>query len=54
MTNKKYSSLTKSSPATAQRDLANLVKAGCILLVGSGRGARYEIKFDADGETRDV
>jgi Fic family protein len=51
MTNKKYSSLTKSSPATAQRDLADLVRAGCLILVGSGRGARYEIKFDADGST---
>ncbi|MDP9012443.1 MAG: Fic family protein [Pseudomonadota bacterium] len=54
MTNKKYSSLTKASPATAQRDLSDLVKAGCLSLVGSGRGARYEIKFDADGESRDV
>lgn len=54
MTNKKYSSLTKASPATAQRDLSDLVKAGCLSLVGSGRGVRYEIKFDADGESRDV
>jgi Fic family protein len=54
MTNKKYSNLTKASPATAQRDLADLVKAGCLSLVGSGRGARYEIKFDSSGETRDA
>jgi len=43
MTNKKYSSLTKASAATAQRDLADLVGKGCLVLVGSGRGARYEL-----------
>lgn len=53
MTNKKYSNLTKTSPATAQRDLADLVRTGCLSLVGSGRGARYEIKLNADGEARD-
>ncbi len=43
MTNKKYASLTKASPATAQRDLGDLVEKGCLVLVGSGRGARYEL-----------
>ena len=45
MTNKKYVSLTKTSPATAQRDLASLVDKGCLVLVGTGRGARYELKL---------
>jgi Fic family protein len=43
MTNKKYASLTKSSPATAQRDLASLVEKRCLVLVGRGRAARYEL-----------
>ncbi|HEX6398154.1 MAG TPA: Fic family protein, partial [Steroidobacteraceae bacterium] len=41
MTNKKYAHLTKSSPATAQRDLAQLVELGCLLVEGAGRGVRY-------------
>jgi len=53
ITNKKYASLTKASPATAQRDLADLVKAGCLSLVGNGRGARYEINLNDSREARD-
>jgi Fic family protein len=43
MTNKKYASLTKTSPATAQRDLADLVENGCLVLTGAGRSVRYEL-----------
>ncbi len=43
MTNRQYASLTRASPATAQRDLAALVAKGCLVLVGSGRSARYEL-----------
>ena len=43
MTNKKYANLTKASPATAQRDLADLVAKGCLVLIGSGRAAHYEL-----------
>ena len=43
MTNRKYASLTHTSPATAQRDLAQLVELGSLVLVGAGRGARYEL-----------
>jgi Fic family protein len=43
LTNKKYAGLTHTSPATAQRDLAQLVESGCLVLVGAGRGARYEL-----------
>lgn len=43
MTNRKYANLTKASPATAQRDLADLVAKGCLVLVGSGRNAHYEL-----------
>jgi Fic family protein len=53
MTNKKYASLTRASPATAHRDLADLVKSGCLSLVGSGRGARYEINLNDGGEPGD-
>jgi Fic family protein len=43
MTNRKYASLAGTSPATAQRDLAQLVELGCLVLVGAGRSARYEL-----------
>jgi Fic family protein len=41
MTNRKYAHLTRTSPATAQRDLAQLVELGCLVLEGAGRAARY-------------
>jgi len=44
MTNKKYAHLTGASPATAQRDLADLVAKGYMELRGAGRAARYELK----------
>lgn len=43
MTNKKYAHLTGASPATAQRDLADLVAKGYLVLRGAGRSARYEL-----------
>lgn len=43
MTNKKYQSLTRASPATAQRDLADLVAKGCLAPLGTGRAAYYEL-----------
>jgi Fic family protein len=43
MTNQKYVSLTRASPATAQRDLANLVAKNSLMQVGGGRTARYEL-----------
>ena len=43
MTNRKYAHITKTSPATAQRDLADLVTVGCLVLTGAGRSARYEL-----------
>lgn len=47
MTNRKYASLTRSSAATAQRDLADLVARGCLAPIGSGRSARYELLVEA-------
>jgi Fic family protein len=47
MTNKKYASLTKTSPATAQRDLAELVEKACLALTGAGRSVRYELPGSA-------
>jgi Fic family protein len=44
MTNKKYANLSKTSPATAQRDLADLVAKGCLIALGGGRAAHYELK----------
>jgi Fic family protein len=46
MTNRKYAHLTKTSPATAQRDLAELVELGSLVLTGAGRSARYELAAD--------
>ncbi len=43
MTNRKYAGLAHTSKATAQRDLAELVERGCLVLVGAGRSARYEL-----------
>lgn len=46
MTNRKYASLTGASPATAQRDLADLVLRRCLAPVGGGRSARYELLIE--------
>ena len=43
MTNRKYANFTKASPASAQRDLAELVALGCLAPAGGGRSARYEL-----------
>jgi Fic family protein len=43
MTNRKYAHLNHVSPATAQRDLAELVQAGVFKLAGGGRSVRYDL-----------
>lgn len=43
MTNKKYAHLTHVSPATAQRDLADLTERGVLRSHGAGRSVRYEL-----------
>ena len=43
MTNKKYAHLNRVSPATAQRDLAELAARGVLRAQGSGRSVRYEL-----------
>ena len=43
MTNRRYANLTKSSAATAQRDLAELVTLGCLVPAGAGRSSRYKL-----------
>ena len=43
MTNKKYAHLTHVSPATAQRDLAELAERGILQTQGAGRSVRYEL-----------
>jgi len=44
LTNRKYAHLNHTSPATAQRDLADLVERGILSAEGAGRSVRYEIK----------
>ncbi|MGE4297913.1 MAG: Fic family protein [Desulfovibrionaceae bacterium] len=43
LSNQKYRHITKSSSATATRDLADLVQKGMLAMEGGGRGARYGI-----------
>jgi Fic family protein len=43
MTNKKYAHLTHVSPATAQRDLAELLERGILRAQGAGRSVRYDL-----------
>ena len=46
LTARSYISLTDASKATATRDLQDLVQKEALLLIGSGRGARYAIMLD--------
>jgi len=45
MNAKKYMSITKTSKATATRDLQALSDAGIFNLIGAGRSVRYELKW---------
>ena len=46
MTARKYTSITKTSKATATRDLQDLVEKECLFQIGAGRGVRYELKLE--------
>ena len=43
VTNAKYQEVTGTSRATAKRDLEELVSKGLVILIGSGRGAYYQL-----------
>src|SRR5690606_38026365 len=43
MTAKKYMAITKTSKATATRDLQHLQELGAVEQIGSGRSVRYEV-----------
>lgn len=45
MNTRKYVSLTKTSRATAYRELANLVEKGCLSPSGAGRSVNYVIRL---------
>lgn len=45
LSNKKYSSMTKASSATATRDLKALVDAGMFVQSGGGRSVRYTVAW---------
>ena len=45
MTAKKYISITKTSKATATRDLQNLVETGALVIKGGGRSTVYELRM---------
>ena len=42
-----YMRITKTSPATARRDLARLVELGALAKSGEKKGTRYTLKFDS-------
>jgi len=46
MTARKYMAITKTSKATATRDLQDLVQKECLSQIGAGRGVRYELKLE--------
>lgn len=46
MNTRKYMSLTKTSRATAYRELDNLVEQGCLVRLGSGRSVNYKIHWE--------
>src|SRR5690554_1499896 len=43
MTAKKYMAITKTSKATATRDMQHLLELGVFNQIGSGRSVRYEV-----------
>lgn len=45
MTAKKYMTITKTSKATASRDIQRLEKLGVFKSVGGGRSTAYSIQF---------
>lgn len=45
MTAKKYMAITKTSKATATRDLQHLNEIGALQVLGAGRSVRYELVF---------
>jgi len=45
MSTKKYIALTRTSKATATRDLQDLVKKGAFIPFGGGRSTRYEVNL---------
>ena len=45
MTAKKYVSITKTSKATATRDLQDMVEKQCLKPIGAGRGVHYELNL---------
>lgn len=47
MTTRNYSALTRCSPVTASRDLAELARRGCLRSYGAGRSTAYEIPWEA-------
>lgn len=48
MTARKYSSITKTSKATATRDLQHLVELGALLSEGEGRSVHYVVNLQFD------
>ena len=45
MNTRKYVSLTKTSRATAYRELTDLVEKGCLFPIGAGRSVSYKIRL---------
>jgi Fic family protein len=43
MSAEKYRALAGASPATASRDLSDLIRLGALVRVGERRGTRYQL-----------
>ena len=48
MNARKYIGITKTSKATATRDLQDLVGKGIFIPIGGGRSTRYEIVLEVE------
>ena len=48
MTAKKYMSITRSSKATATRDLSELLEFGCFVKSGAGRSVSYDLNINVN------
>jgi len=46
MTAKKYMAITRTSKATATRDMQHLLELGVFNQTGAGRSVRYEVKLE--------
>ncbi|MCK5806673.1 MAG: hypothetical protein KAI66_27840, partial [Lentisphaeria bacterium] len=52
LSNRNYCRIAKVAPATAARDLADLVTRGFLRRHGAGRATRYDLRWELASEVR--